>query len=401
MEGLGEGTAPIQKRNLNQMTLSTHTGLQKTKLNETHQKLGAKLVDFHGWEMPLQYSKVLDEHWAVRKAAGLFDVSHMGLLVVTHPEIQKITEALNSLIPQNILNLPLGKAVYTQLLNPNAGMLDDIIVYRLPESIEHTFGGQWLIICNASNRDKVQQWLKQHLPVETELRFINDTYGLIALQGPQFKTVLKNLNVDVDSLPKRFHIQASQINNTPVFFSRTGYTGEDGVEIIVPLSQIDTIWMQLLEADKTLGILPCGLAARDTLRLEAAYPLYGNDLSEEYTPFEAGLGWSVKLEQPADFIGKNALLKQKQQGLHQRFICFKLLENRIPREGFEILANDQVIGTVTSGGFSPVLDCPIGMGYIKGSPETLTNFSVGTIVQVSIRNKCCDAEIVERPFYKI
>lgn len=379
---------------------------QKTPLFETHEKMGAKIVDFHGWMMPLQYSKVVDEHMAVRHNAGLFDISHMGLITL-QGNTTEIAAALDKLSPQRIAPLADGKAVYTQFLNDHGGVIDDLIIYKLSENIASAFAPckYWsnetshLIICNASNRNVILVWLKQHLSSEIDINLASTHYGLLALQGPKAKEILASLGIA--ELPKRFWIQSAHIDSHPVLLSRTGYTGEDGVEIIVPNAVISEVWDKLLTAGKSFDILPCGLAARDTLRMEAAYPLYGQEFDEGITPLEAGLAWSVVVDKEVPYIGQAALQRQKANGLNRQTLCLTLTAQAIPRHGFKVFYQGTEIGIVTSGGISPSLNCPIAIVLCQNNDEKiLQNLSPGVTVQVEIRNKFIDATIVERPFYK-
>lgn len=373
--------------------------LQRTPLYSHHLAHGAKLVGFGGWDMPLQFSKVLEEHHAVRNAAGLFDISHMGILSVRSGNAQDTMNALDALVPQDLTKLYPGKAVYTQLLNESGGILDDIIVYQMPSSLPHFPElNEWMVICNASNTQKVMSWLNSHLPNGVEVTWCNNIYSLLALQGPAFQQVLVACGLGADQvLPKRFHIGEYTLNKTPVLLSRTGYTGEDGVEILVSASAVEELWKELLECGAPVGLKPVGLAARDTLRLEAVYPLYGCELAETITPLEAGLEWSVKLEKPGDFIGKQALRDQKTRGLTRHFVCFEALKKSIPRQ-HDLLYDEggNPVGEVTSGSISPTLDKPIGVGYVT----TPTPPEPGHHLKVSIRGNLVDAVVVERPFYR-
>lgn len=341
--------------------------LLKTPLRDTHFASGAKMVEFSGWEMPLQFSKVLEEHHAVREACGLFDISHMGILSVTSSSVEITCEALNALVPQDLTKLYPGKAFYTQLLNPEGGIIDDIIVYDMPPVEHFPELSQFMVICNAGNAQKVISWLGKHLPSNVTVTYLNHHYSLLALQGPQFEAVLNAVGLEpAGPLPKRFHLGEFFLADMPVLLSRTGYTGEDGVEILVSAAGVVQLWQTLLQQGAANGIKPIGLAARDTLRLEAAYPLHGSDITEATTPLEAGLGWSVKLNQEADFIGKSALLAQQSEGLKRHFICFEVLKKSIPRPHDLLYDKEgQAIGEVTSGSISPTLNIPIGVGYVQ------------------------------------
>lgn len=379
-------------------TLEPQPVLNRTPLHDNHASRGAKIVDFGGWAMPLQYGKVKDEHAAVREKAGLFDVSHMGLVTV-HAENQDAAgDALNKLIPQNLTGLNEGKAVYTQFLNESGGILDDLIIYKLPALPQsHQAFKQWLVVCNAGNTPQDIDWMKTHLSTDAiSVELLSSQFSLLALQGPAFTQVLAEAGGNVDVIPKRFHVASNTLFGFSVLLCRTGYTGEDGVEIVVRNEDVVSLWDQLLNLNDSTGILPVGLAARDTLRLEAAYPLHGHDIGPETTPLEAGLGWSVKLKQAGDFIGKAALLKEKEAGSQRQFVCFTMQAKAIARQHDKILLNGTVIGEVTSGSISPTLNIPIGMGYI----ETSSGLTIGDTLQVEIRNKPVEAKIVERPFYK-
>lgn len=372
----------------------------KTALYENHVARGAKMVDFAGWQMPLQYGKVLEEHDAVRQSAGLFDISHMALAIVSCGDVETTRAFLDRLVPQNLNKLFPGKAVYTQFLNEQGGIIDDIIIYMLPEIADLSGFQEFMVICNAGNAQKDLEWMRTQAKrlsyPNIQIKDLYEQYSLFALQGPLFADVLARTGYDSDHLPKRFHLCESQIQEAPVLLSRTGYTGEDGVEIIVPRDKTDYLWNLLLDLGKPIGLQPIGLGARDTLRLEAAYPLHGHDISENDTPLEAGLGWSVKLDKPGDFIGKQALLDQQAHGLDKEFYCFTINKRTIARQHDTILKNGEPIGEVTSGSISPLFNVPIGMGYIQSQAV----IGPGDTIQIRVRGTDVDAEIVERPFYQ-
>lgn len=376
-------------------------GPRKTALAEHHVAQGAKMTEFAGWLMPLQFGRVLEEHQAVRQAAGLFDISHMGLLALRSGD-EAVTRAfLDHLTPRRLDALYPGKAVYTQLLNERGGIIDDVILYRMPESEPLSGFQEFLLIANAGNTARDIAWLRQQADVlqcrGLRVETLSSRYSLLALQGPRFADVLARTGYDTDHLPGRFHIREALIQGTPVWISRTGYTGEDGVELIVPSAQVVSIWDLLLELGRSNGLRPVGLAARDTLRLEAAYPLHGHDITENDTPLEAGLGWSVHLDKPGDFIGKAALLQQQATGLPREFCCFTINQRVIAREHDLILKDGVPIGQVTSGSISPLFNVPIGMGYVR----THTISGPGDTIQIRVRGNDVDAEIVERPFYQL
>lgn len=379
---------------------SKQESTRKTALYDNHVARGAKMVDFAGWQMPLQYTKVMEEHHAVREAAGLFDISHMGLVVVHSGNTETTREFLERLVPQNLEKLFPGKAVYTQFLTEQGGIIDDIIIYQLPALTHLTDFKEFLVICNASNTGKDIDWMRQHAKAlgyeAVQIESVSDRYSLFALQGPRFADVLARTGYDTEYLPKRFSLSEAQVQGTPTLISRTGYTGEDGVEIVVPNDKTEHLWNLMLDLGKPNAIQPIGLGARDTLRLEAAYPLHGHDISEQDSPLEAGLAWSVKLNKPGDFIGKQALLRQQQEGLEKEFYCFTINKRTIARQHDVILKDGVPVGEVTSGSISPLFNVPIGMGYIKANAV----FGPGDTIQIRVRGTDVDAEIVERPFYQ-
>jgi aminomethyltransferase len=398
--------------------------LKKTALNTWHNANGGKLVPFAGWEMPLQYQRVNVEHAAVRAQAGLFDVSHMGILAIHHTEGNQtnVCDWLNTVVPNHIPQLDTTsapQAIYTQFLNEYGGILDDCILYQNPayqtpgQDVPHPVTQAltpYFIICNAANTDTNLKWLNSHCPSSISVKAV-ESLSLFALQGPAFINILAELDINKADLPQRFtsNTVTASLNRQiiPLLLSRTGYTGNDGVEIMVSNRDAITLWEGLI-ATKT-GCLPIGLAARDTLRLEAAYPLHGQDITPDTTPLEAGLGWSVKLDKPQSFIGKQPLLEQKDTP-NKRFICLHLQEKAIARTGFEIvcLDNQQPVGTITSGTLLPewaVDNAPIpdqtirgsiAMGYIN--PNACP--AIGDKVGIRIRNKIVEATRVKRPFYK-
>ncbi len=380
------------------------TVLKNTSLSKLHSDAGAKMVEFSGWNMPLQFSKVLEEHHTVRENVGLFNISHMALVNISSPNsnIEESRAFLNQLVPQDLSTLYPGKAVYTQFLNEKGGIIDDIIIYMLPESVQLSGFSEFLVICNAGNTDIDLQWMNQHKPDGIKISLQSD-YALLALQGPKFSKVLETLGISTENLPKRFHLEQQSLKlsgqSLDIITCRTGYTGEDGVELIIHNNSAEALWKSLLDAGESEGIKPIGLAARDTLRLEAAYPLHGHDISTNYSPLEAGLGWSVKLKQETNFIGKVALLQQKEEGLKQKFYCFKLNKRSIARQHDLIFDNDKEIGIITSGSISPTLGEPIAMGYIKMDSAS-KKYELGDKIQIQIRGKNVDADIVSRPFYK-
>lgn len=358
---------------------------KQTFLHDKHIKLGARMVDFAGWDMPVQYSSIIEEHKTVRENVGLFDVSHMGEMIVQGKDALPY---LNKLVPQEISKLVDLKAVYCQLTNKNGGIIDDLIIYKLEDN-------KYLIIANASRIDEDLNWMVRN-KIGFDVDIINEShnYSLLAVQGPKACDLIRSLGVE--ELPPFFTIKRGELFNINLWISRTGYTGEDGVEILVKNEFSEYLWDKLLEAGKEFGIKPIGLGARDTLRLEAALHLYGNDLDENTTPVEAGLAWSVAKDKQADYNGKKRILEQIKDGINKKLIGFRMLDRNIARHGYDVYYNNEKIGQVTSGGISPIRGENIGLAYIKN----LDNLSVGSTIQIMVREKLHDAEIVKRPFVK-
>ena len=362
--------------------------MKRTPLIEHHRKLNAKLVDFAGWEMPIQYSGVIEEYQAVRTAVGLFDVSHMGRVTV---EGRDAVSFLQHVTTNNVMKLSAGSAQYSMICNHEGGIKDDIFIYRLGEQ-------RFLICVNASNREKIVSWLFQKSP-QGDIRLSDDSQELaqIALQGPQSQPVLHSISPDaVEKLKPRQCLEADVLKIRCVI-SRTGYTGEVGYELYVPSQSSGIVWAALLEAGKSFGIKPCGLGARDLLRLEVGYLLYGNDIDEERTPVEAGAEWAVDFTK-GEFIGRPVLLQQKEHGVSRKLVGFELTQKAVPRHGMKIVSEAKdmkEIGIVTSGNLSPRLQRGIGLGYVQ------TQFSVlGTRFLIDIRGRAHEAVVVSLPFYK-
>ncbi len=356
---------------------------KETYLHEKHVQLGAKMVDFAGWHMPVQYTSIIEEHKTVREAVGLFDVSHMGEVFVSGKDALKF---LNKIVPQDISNLNYEKAVYCQLPNKNGGLIDDLIIYKL--GIQ-----SYLIICNASRIDEDLNWMvrnKRGLDVKIDNQSHN--YSLLAIQGPKAAELMQKMGLNTQQ--SSFTIKAGEVCGIKVLASRTGYTGEDGFELLVENEFSEDLWDKILEYGKEFGIKPIGLGARDTLRLEAALHLYGNDLDETTTPVEAGLSWSIPKDKQDDYNGKEVIMAQLQNGVEKKLVGLKMLDKSIARHEYEVFFNGEKIGKVTSGGVSPILGANIALAYVKNIKEICT----GTIVQVMIREKLHDAEIVKRPF---
>jgi len=361
--------------------------LKHTPLFDIHRELGARLVEFGGWEMPVQYSGIIEEHKAVRERAGLFDVSHMGEFLV---EGAGALGFLQAMVPNNVARLADDQALYTQTLLPSGGTVDDLIIYQLGED-------RYMVVVNAGTMEKDWAWFTQHAAERADLTLTNmsDQTALLALQGPLAQAILEPLtDVPLGEI-KYYWSREGTVAGIACRISRTGYTGEDGFELYCGASDAPALWRALMQAGQTHGLLPAGLGARDTLRLEAGYCLYGHELTEEITPLEAGLGWTVKLDKGTDFSGREALLAEKQSGLRRKLVGIEPRERGIPREGYAILANGERIGTVTSGTMSPTLGRAIGLGYV---PPAFT--APGTELAVEIRGKPVPAVVVALPFYK-
>lgn len=359
---------------------------QKTPLFEEHQKCGGKIIEFAGWMMPVEYKGLRTEHVNVRENVGLFDVSHMGEIRVKGP---KALESLEWLTSNAVAKLQAGQAQYTLLMNSRGGIVDDLIVYCLKP------GEEYLLCVNAANIEKDLQHILDNNKGAEILNESRD-WGQIAVQGPKSFLLLEKLFPARLRDLKSFHFMSTEYEGAPVIVARTGYTGEAGVEIFVPASKTASLWRELLEKGEDLGVQPIGLGARDTLRTEMKYPLYGNDIGDDTNPFEAGLGWVVKLE-AKDFLGKAVLIEKKAEGPKKKWVGFKMLERGIPRHGYKTFSFDnQEIGEVTSGTLSPSLNENIGLAYLrKDSSE------VGAEFLVEIRSKRLKAQVVATPFVKV
>ena len=361
------------------------TSLKRTPLYEQHVALGARLVEFGGWEMPVQYSGIMEEHRAVRTYAGLFDVSHMGEFKVEGPDALAF---LQHLVPNDVSRLAMNQALYTQLCLPDGGTVDDLIIYHLADN-------HYMLVVNAANIDKDFAWVVQQAKgFDVQVTNQSDTTALLALQGPEAQAILQPLTeVDLSTI-RYYHCAPGMVDGINCNISRTGYTGEDGFELYCASADASKLWDDLLAAGKERGLLPAGLGARDTLRLEAGYCLYGHELDEQTNPLEARLGWTVKLNKD-EFIGRDALLKVKEQGPKRKLIGIEMIERGVCRGGYTLYEDEQHIGTLTSGAPSPTLNKNIGMGYIEASHAV-----DGKTVYVDIRGKRTAALIVALPFYK-
>ncbi|WP_088010956.1 glycine cleavage system aminomethyltransferase GcvT [Gottfriedia acidiceleris] len=362
------------------------TTLLRTPLFEDYKVLGGKTIDFGGWELPVQFSSIKEEHEAVRTAAGLFDVSHMGEIEVTGKDSLKY---LQKMMTNDISKLNEEGALYTAMCYENAGTVDDLLVYKYND--EH-----YLLVVNASNIEKDFAWLLSH--VEGDVKVVNKSNEVaqLALQGPKSVAILQRLTNDNVTDIKYFTFKDNVlIGDLNVLVSRTGYTGEDGYELYLAAEDASKLWTLLLEAGKEDGLKPCGLGARDTLRFEAALALYGQELTKDITPLEAGIGFAVKLNKEEDFFGKEVLKNQKEQGVPRKLVGIEMIDKGIPRTHYPVYVNGEVIGEVTSGTQSPTLKKNIGLALIKSEFSAL-----GTELEVEIRNKKLKAVVVSKPFYK-
>jgi len=361
--------------------------LAQTPLFQLAVELKARLTNFGGWEMPVQFTGIGREHAAVRTAAGMFDVSHMGKFAL---QSTQLIAQLQPLVPSDLNRLQPGQAQYTVLLNSQAGIIDDIIFYYQGQDDSGKQRG--VIIVNAATTEKDKAWLQAHLdPNLVELQDLSSAKVLIAIQGPKAVAHLQPLvQEDLTQLKPFEHLEATVLEQ-PGFIARTGYTGEDGFEVMVdPLVGME-LWRQLVQS----GVIPAGLGARDTLRLEAAMALYGQDIDETTTPLEAGLGWLVHLDTKGDFVGRSVLEQQKAAGLSRRLVGLSMSSRNIARHGYQVLSNGQVVGEVTSGTLSPTLGYPIALAYVPTHLATLDQ-----PLEVEIRGKAYPAVVVKRPFYR-
>jgi aminomethyltransferase len=361
--------------------------LKHTPLFELHRQAGARLVEFGGWEMPVQYAGILEEHRAVRERAGLFDVSHMGEF---RAEGAQALEFLQSMVPNNVARLQENQALYTQICRPDGGTLDDLLIYQLGEQ-------RYMIVVNAGTTAKDWAWLTDHATGRSgvTLTDVSAETALLALQGPLAESILQPLTSTPLGSVAYYHCLPGEVAGVSCLISRTGYTGEDGFELYGQAGDAPVLWRALMEAGRPSGLLPAGLGARDTLRLEAGYCLYDHELTEEITPLEAGLGWTVKLLKGTDFIGRAALADEKAQGLRRTLVGIELRERGVPRAGYPILRDGRTIGVITSGTMSPTLGRPIAMGYVPPAES-----APGGELVVEIRGRSVPAIVAPLPFYK-
>jgi len=366
--------------------LATPTGLalKRTALNVLHKALGGRLVEFEGWEMPVEYSGIIQEHLAVRNAAGLFDVSHMGEVEVSGPRALSLLQGITS---NDASRLKDFQAQYSALMHPRGSAVDDCVVHRLAED-------HYLLCVNAANTDRDFDWITQHNPVGTEVRNVSGEYAQLALQGPCALEIISKVTGATVAGLKYYWFCRIRCCGVEGLLARTGYTGEDGFEFYFPPGESEKVWKTLMEAGRPEGLVPAGLGARNTLRLEAGYPLYGHELDEDTTLLEANLGWIAKLEK-GEFIGRDVLLEQRAHGTRKKLVGFEMTSPGIARDGYKVYAVGKISGGVTSGSYAPFLKKNIGMAYISPSLA-----EVGREIQVEIRGKRAGARIVSLPFYK-
>jgi aminomethyltransferase len=360
--------------------------LRRTPLYDVHRSLGARMVPFAGWEMPVQYASIIDEHRTVRTAVGLFDLSHMGELLVSGPDALAF---LRYCVISDPGSLAPGQAQYSMLCARDGGVIDDLIIYRIHEG--------FLVVCNAANRDADVAHLRELLApggFNATLEDRSDATGLVAPQGPRAAEVLKSLtNADVDGLGY-YHATTGEVAGIECLIARTGYTGEDGFELFCLASQAVALWEAVRSAGEPFGLKPCGLGSRDTLRLEAGMPLYGNELDRDHNPYEANMGWAVKLEK-GEFVGSAALSRIRERGALRRLVGLVMRENAVARHGYPVRADGDKTGVVTSGTASPTLNEKIAMAYVPTEAA-----AIGGEVEVVVRDRPYRAEQVKLPFYR-
>jgi aminomethyltransferase len=359
--------------------------LKRTAFTAIHQSLGAKIVDFAGYEMPVQYAGIIEEHKRVRDAVGVFDVSHMGEVEVTGKDalafVQRITV-------NDASKLGPGRVQYSAMCYDDGGIVDDLLVYNL--------GDRFLLVINAANVEKDIAWMKKHLQGDVRLNDISDATSLLAIQGPRSLDTLQKLTKTDLSALHYYHSVHGSVAGVEMLISRTGYTGELGFEIYFPsdVATGERLWAEIMKAGAPYGIGPIGLGARDTLRLEMGFCLYGHDIDQTTNPIEAGLGWITKVDK-GDFVGRSVIVKAKQEGVRRKLVGFAMEDKAFPRQGYPLHAGDAATGTVTSGTVSPVLERGIGMGYVAAS-----HAKAGSTIAVEIRSKKIPATVVPLPFIK-
>jgi aminomethyltransferase len=358
--------------------------MKRTAMYPIHKRLGARIVEFAGWEMPVQYDGVREEHLAVRRDAGIFDVSHMGEIEIRGQDAGRFCQSITT---NDVYGIGDYQAQYTLFCNHKGGVVDDVILYRLADE-------NYLFCVNASNTEKDYEWvIRVGSGFDVEISDRSPEFSQIALQGPGSEAILSaSLGIDLSSL-KRFRFHKTVWNGAELLVARTGYTGEDGFEIFLPWDKGPRLWEKLMETGEPFGIKPCGLGARDTLRIEMGYSLYGHEINDDINPFEAGLGRYVKMN-AGGFIGKEALERSLAEGIKHRICGFQMIDRGIPREGYGVYIDGALIGKVTSGTLSPSLGKSIGIAYMRGE------VGIGDRIQIGIRNTYREARVVDIPFYK-
>ncbi|MGD0543188.1 MAG: glycine cleavage system aminomethyltransferase GcvT [Candidatus Acidiferrales bacterium] len=366
------------------MTTPATAALRKTALNPIHRQLGAKMVNFGGWDMPLEYSGILAEHESVRTRAGLFDVSHMGEIEIQGPGALGLVQLVSC---NNAAKLAVGQAHYSGLMTSRGTFVDDLLVHKISDT-------HYMLCVNAANQDQDYEHFAENNKFEATVENAGTRHSQLAIQGPRAKDILQRLtSVALDSI-HYYHFTFGQVSGVECLIARTGYTGEDGFEIYFSPEQSAKLWSDLMQVGGPAGMLPCGLGARNTLRLEAGMCLYGHEIDETTTPWEAGLGWICKMEK-APFLGSDVLAQQKRDGLTRKLVGFEMMDKRIGRDGYPVFIGGKEVGRVTSGGPAPFLKKNIGMAYVP--PESTT---VGTDIVIGIRGQGETARIVALPFYK-
>jgi aminomethyltransferase len=363
--------------------------LKRTPLYETHVALGARLVEFGGWEMPVQYSGILDEHHAVRNAAGLFDIDHMGQIEVTGRDALAFVQHM---LTSDLASLDLWQAKYAILCYADGTIVDDTFVYKLPGKTKSA-PPKFMIVVNAGNREKDFAWLNAHRgKFKIELRDVSDEFYMLAFQGPQAESVLQKLESFDLSKIKYHHAREFKIGKERGIIARTGYTGEDGFELFIPAPHGKHVWDAILEHGKAAGVKPIGLGARDSLRFEAKMVLYGHEIDAHTSPIEAGLSWACDLTK--DFVGRDCMLKRKLEGVVKKLVGIEMLDRGIARQGYEIAKDGNTIGAITSGMFAPTLEKNLALGYVVPEMSAL-----GAEFDVIVRGKPLKARVVKTPFY--
>lgn len=358
---------------------------KKTALYEAHVRAGGRMVPFAGYWMPVQFEGINAEHLRVRSAVGLFDVSHMGEVVFRGPRAQDVVQRI---LTNDVSSPPAGKAIYSPACLPSGGIVDDLIAYKVAP--DHFF-----LCVNAANRDKDVRWFAEQARGECEVTDLSDRYAQIAVQGPKAPDLLARVFGDAASGMKPFSFRSLTCRGHEVILATTGYTGERGGEVYLPNDAAEPLWTELLAMGQDLGVAPIGLGARDTLRLEMNYCLYGHDIDETTTPLEAGIGWTVKFDK-GDFIGRDALWRQRESGLTRSLVAFVMEDKGVPRQGYRILVDGEVVGAVTSGAFSPSLNVPVGLGYVAKPHD-----AVGSVIGVDLKGlRTARARVVEPPLLR-